>query len=98
MTIIAGVLGVSTIIATVSVILLHWHVYNSPARNTSGIIPLHVILVATAHLCLLFSAGIGIVFPLATWTLMIEQILFIMGTVLTLIALFIVGDLQRRNL
>lgn len=95
---IVGVLTVATAIGVVTVISLHWKVFHSPNRRDSGILPLHVLAVSVAHLCLMLCGAMAIWFPDFFWARVVEIVLFIGGTVFTLIALFLVGELQRQNM
>ncbi len=78
------------------VMRLHYRAWRK-FPSGSGIIPLHVFVISLAQLCLLLGAAIGILDSLEN-PLTYKTYLYVSGSVLTLVALFIIGSFQRRRL
>ena len=74
---------------------LHYRAWR--AAPGPGLLPLHVTMISAAQLCLLTGAALGILVDLED-PLSYRTFFYVLGSVLTLIALTIIGRFQRRKL
>lgn len=80
--------------AVLAVIRLHWRAWRKTPRP-GGLVPAHVFLIATSHLIFVIGTAVAALnSPALTWWFW----LYAAANLLTLVALYIIGDYQRRRL
>lgn len=82
--------------ATVTVLRLHYQAWRR-APNGSGILPFHVAVISVAHLMFVVGSAVGVIDRLNAETLSWRTPLFGVASILTLVALYVIGGYERRR-
>lgn len=83
--------------ATVTVITLHYRAWKRAPKGAAGLVPAHVFLIATGHLCYNIGLSVAVIMNLDE-PLTVLPVLLFAGSALTLVALWIIGRFQRRRI